>query len=131
MSSATRRPRVFLGSASENLSALEDVGKQLKRCASVVLWNDRSMRVPNEYFLETLRKMVPTFDFAVFHFGGVDRIKFRGKTLDAPRDNVIFEAGLFMATLGRNRTLVICPRVVDRPLKILTDLAGVATIALE
>lgn len=131
MSSVTELPRVFLGSASENLGTLEEVGNQLQTCASVVLWNDRSMRVPNEYFLETLRRMAPTFDFAVFHFGGVDRVKFRSKTLDAPRDNVIFEAGLFMATLGRKRTLVIWPRVVDRPLKILTDLAGLDLIPFE
>ena len=46
-----------------------------------------------------------------------------------PRDNVIFELGLFMGKLGRERTFIVRPR--SAVLKIPTDLAGVMTETYE
>ena len=40
----------------------------------------------------------------------------------APRDNVVFEMGLFMGTLGRNH--VICVRPENVELRILSDWKG-------
>jgi predicted nucleotide-binding protein len=40
----------------------------------------------------------------------------------APRDNVIFELGLFMGLLTRRRTFIALPRGVDQ--KLASDLKG-------
>ena len=45
------------------------------------------------------------------------------KSADAPRDNVLFELGLFMGRLGRSRTFVAYNK--DAGLKLPSDLAGV------
>ena len=43
------------------------------------------------------------------------------------RDNVLFELGLFMGKLGRERTFVVTEKSVRLP----TDLAGIATVNFE
>ena len=50
----------------------------------------------------------------------------RGAVTDAPRDNIIFELGLFMGVLGHSRTFLIYPRGID--IKIPTDLAGITLL---
>ena len=55
-------------------------------------------------------------------FGKDDTIISRGVDLFGPRDNVIFEHGLFCGRLGPHRALVV--RAKDRALKWLSDLSG-------
>jgi predicted nucleotide-binding protein len=47
----------------------------------------------------------------------------RGFAAVAPRDNIIFEAGLFTGTLGRARTFLVYCR--DTKISLPSDLAGV------
>ena len=56
-------------------------------------------------------------------------VEARGERKAAPRDNVIFELGLFMGALGRARSFIVRERGVD--LKIPTDLLGVTSIEYE
>jgi CRP/FNR family transcriptional regulator, cyclic AMP receptor protein len=44
----------------------------------------------------------------------------------SPRDNVIFELGLFMGALSRERTLVLVPKGMD--FKVPSDLLGMTHI---
>ncbi|XZE43915.1 TIR domain-containing protein [Pirellulaceae bacterium SH467] len=50
----------------------------------------------------------------------------RHEAYEAPRDNVIFELGLFMGRLDRNRSFIIKDQHAD--IKIPTDLLGVSPI---
>lgn len=73
--------------------------------------------------LESLAAELREADFAIFVMAPVDRTTLRGKRLDAIRDNVLFELGLFAGHLGRKRTFLVMPR--DRGgLRIPTDVLG-------
>ena len=123
------KPRVFIGSSAESLPELRIIQKVLSSFAVVVPWTDESLKRIGGFFLQSLLEHAPTFDFAIFVFGGHDIITSRGVIQPAARDNVIFEAGLFMAHLGAERTPVIAPRNIN--LKVLTDFAGLVLADYE
>jgi len=60
--------------------------------------------------IESLVTSLPDFDFAILVLTSDDITTIRGESQQTPRDNVIFELGLFMGALGRNRTFLLCNR---------------------
>ena len=73
--------------------------------------------------------LVSVADFALFVFGPDDKISHRHDDYMVPRDNVIFEMGLFIGRLGRERVFMVKDADVD--LKIPTDLLGVNPITYK
>ena len=73
-----------------------------------------------------LETEIHTTDFGVLVFTPDDKIESRSETQSGPRDNVIFELGLLIGSLGRNRTFVAHPRGKD--INIPTDLIGTKRI---
>jgi CRP/FNR family cyclic AMP-dependent transcriptional regulator len=78
------------------------------------------------YTLETLESEVDQADFAIAIAHGDDIAEIREKKWPVPRDNVIFELGLFMGRLGRARAILMEPR--EDKVKLPSDIAGVTTI---
>jgi hypothetical protein len=67
------------------------------------------------------------FDFAVMVISGDDLLESREQNYNSPRDNVLFELGLFMGRIGRERTFVLHE---DNPkLKLPSDLAGITRVS--
>jgi CRP/FNR family cyclic AMP-dependent transcriptional regulator len=62
-------------------------------------------------------------------FSPDDRVFSREVESNAPRDNIIFELGLGIGALGRERSFIVRPRGAD--LKIPTDLLGVTPLTYE
>jgi hypothetical protein len=63
------------------------------------------------------------FEFAVLVVTPDDVRERRGEVAEIPRDNVVFEIGLFIGRFGRERTFIVCdPASVTLP----TDLIGIA-----
>jgi CRP/FNR family transcriptional regulator, cyclic AMP receptor protein len=125
---ANVRPILFIGSSVEGL----DLARELATCmqhdtVSVLPWNTKSVFGPSQIPIDELIKHVEEADFALFVFGPDDRVQSRGNDHAAPRDNVIFEMGLFMGRLGRERVFMVKDEQVD--LKIPSDLTGVTPIA--
>ena len=83
------------------------------------------MFVPGQTSIENLVAALSRFDFAVLILTPDDLLQYRSTEVFGPRDNVIFELGLFMGRLGRDRTFIL--QQSGSGLKIPTDLSGVTT----
>lgn len=114
------RSSVFVGSSVEGLPMVEAIVVNLERTCEVVPWT--TLFGPSEYTIEALEANLDGFDFAILVLTADDIVESRGALLNAPRDNVLVELGLFMGKLGRRRTMIITDRSID--LKLPTDLAG-------
>jgi hypothetical protein len=111
---------VFVGSASETRGIVDALESELRDMAIIDRWDVDVFR-PGHFTLEELTREVEQVDFAIFVLGREDATESRGGKTPSPRDNVIFEAGLFTAILGRERTFY----VVDKEgTKIPSDWAG-------
>jgi hypothetical protein len=121
------KPSVFVGSSSEGLDFARAVRHGLAADAEVTLWNEEFFSLGST-FIETLVSSLSRFDFAVLLLTPDDEMESRDREGLAPRDNVIFELGLFMGHLGRSRTFMVHE---SGGVKIPTDLAGVMSAPLE
>ena len=72
--------------------------------------------------LENLLAAVKRVDYAVLVLSQDDVVSKRGEMVVSPRDNVLFELGLFIGALGREKTAMVYCR--DDPPDLPTDLLG-------
>src|SRR6185369_10594120 len=94
------RPVLFVGSSTERHEIEKELEALLVRSCEVELWS-KDVFVPSQGALESLVQALERFDFAVLVLSPDDLVIKRGKAADAPRDNVLFELGLFMGGIGR------------------------------
>ena len=118
-------PNIFIASSSEGLNIVNAVqtGLLQKMDHKIVLkpWT-REFDLSKTY-IESLEKQSGEIDFALIVMTPDDITTSRKLKKPAPRDNVVFELGLFMGTLGRERCFIIHE---DLPtLKLPTDLLGI------
>jgi CRP/FNR family cyclic AMP-dependent transcriptional regulator len=117
------QPVIFVGSSKESKAVAQEIQSCFRHDDFVVRpWTNEGVFVASNYTMEDLEQQVRTADFAVMVFGPDDKVLSRGEESDAPRDNVIFELGLFMGALTRQRTFIVRPRGAD--LKVPSDLLG-------
>lgn len=124
------KPRVFLGSSTQQSKLLTAIARGLDEIADVAAWTD--VFNPGVSTLDRLVELTRDVDFAVFVFGQDDWTS-KGSAPDpgsgqaAPRDNVVFEAGLFGGALGMRRTFILHARGAKLP----TDLLGITSIRYD
>jgi len=119
------KTRVFIISSREAIDIARMVQDALHRDFTVELWTDDVFKIAS-YTLVDLESKVEEADFAIAIAHGDDITESREDIWPAPRDNVIFELGLFMGRLGRERAILMEPR--DEKLKLPSDYAGVQTV---
>lgn len=117
------KPRIFIGSSSEGLPTAQFVKKSLKKDFDCVIWNDGPVFGLGLSYLDSLLKAGSMFDFGILVATKDDKTKSRDKGFDSPRDNVIFEYGLFMGRLGKFRTLILR----EEGAKLPSDIEGIHT----
>ena len=117
------RPCVFIGSSGEGLEIARKVRSQITDLAEVTMWNEGPFGL-SEGFLDSLVRAAHRFDFAILVLTRDDLLTSRGETVQVPRDNVLFECGLFIGRLGAGRTFLVYD--MDNPPKLPTDLAGIS-----
>jgi len=118
-----RKPRVFVGSSIEGLEVAQALQSGLEHDFSVEIWNQNVVFSLGTATIEALEAAVKEYDFALFVFTADDLIRKRNREAYAPRDNVIFEAGLFIGRITRLRAFIVRPRDVD--IQIPSDLNSV------
>ena len=124
------KPSVFVGSSSEGLEFARAARALLSKDSEVTLWNEGFFSLGST-FIETLINALPRYDFAILVLTPDDLVINTSRKVEefGPRDNVLFELGLFMGRLGRSRTFVL--HQADAKVKIPTDLSGMTTATYE
>lgn len=123
---AREKIRVFIISSAEALPIAREIQNAFEHDPfTTVVWTDGVFRVAN-YTLQSLEEEVDQSDFAIAIAHHDDITSSRGLDWPTARDNVIFELGLFMGRLGRQRAILMEPR--DEKIKLPSDMAGVTTV---
>lgn len=120
------QPVLFVGCSTESLPLANEIVFGVKHDGlEVVVWPN-GVFGPSGTAFESLEAMAQRSDVAAFVISPDDTVISRGREEAAPRDNVIFELGLFMGQLARERVFLI--REHKRDVKIPTDLLGLTPI---
>jgi CRP/FNR family cyclic AMP-dependent transcriptional regulator len=120
-------PIVFVGSSSESRPIVEAIHLELAHDPFIVQpWTSPGVFQASHFPIEDLMRRLEESDFAVLVIGPDDKVTSRGRRFLAPRDNVIFELGLFMGVLERERTFIVHEAGME--LKIPSDILGLGTI---
>lgn len=122
------RPSVFVGSSSEGLKIAKAVQVLLDQTCEVELWTQGVFGL-TQGTLESLLMAVSRFDFSILVLTADDLSVSRGQEKNVARDNVLFELGLFMGALGRDRTFMLFDR--SNPPALPSDLAGITATTFE
>lgn len=122
-------PSVFIGSSAESLDVALAINKSLtNKRFEPRIWSDGVFQC-SRATIEDLIATTKQADFAVLVLAADDVTISRGKRKAAPRDNTIFELGLFMGALSRDRTYIVAPKPLD--IKIPTDLFGISLLTYK
>lgn len=122
-----QKPRIFVASAVESLDVANAVNLNLDHDAEVTVWKD-GFKISTDN-IGSLLDRARASDFAVFIFTPDDVTTIRRQEKLVVRDNVLFELGLFVGSLGKERCFIVKPRGVD--LHIPTDLLGLTPADYE
>lgn len=120
------RVRLFIISSVEALPIARAIQTAFEHDQfNVVIWTDGVFKVAS-YTLQSIEDEIDKSDFAIAIAHADDLTTVRGSAWPTPRDNVIFELGLFMGRLGRARAVLMEPR--EEKVKLPSDLTGITTI---
>ena len=123
------KPRIFLGSSGKQEKLLQALTRGLEDVAHVEPWTTSFN--PGTTTLERLLELTREVDFAAFVFAQDDWTTNSplpstppGSGQASPRDNVVFEAGLFGGVLGMRRTFILHASGSKLP----SDLLGLTSV---
>jgi hypothetical protein len=123
------KPRIFLGSSGKQRKLVQALTRGLEDVAHVEPWTTSFN--PGTTTLERLLELTHEVDFAAFVFARDDWTTNSQPPSDptgsgqaSPRDNVVFEAGLFGGALGMRRTFILHASGAKLP----SDLLGLTCV---
>jgi predicted nucleotide-binding protein with TIR-like domain len=126
------KPRIFLGSSGKQEKLLQALTRGLEDVVHVQPWTTSFN--PGTTTLERLLELTREVDFAAFVFAQDDWTTNSPPASPqpesgqaSPRDNVVFEAGLFGGVLGMRRTFILHARGSKLP----SDLLGLTCVRYE
>jgi hypothetical protein len=121
------KPRIFLGSSGKQAKLLQAIARGLEEVADVEAWTTTFN--PGRSTLDRLVELSQQVDFAAFVFAQDDWTATDASQSGepSPRDNVVFEAGLFGGALGIRRTFILQARGSKLP----SDLLGLTSVRYD
>ena len=125
--SRMNKPRIFLGSSGKQAKLLQAITRGLEDIADVEPWSTTFN--PGRSTLDRLVELSQEVDFAAFVFAQDDWTTTDASQsgLASPRDNVVFEAGLFGGALGIRRTFILHANGSKLP----SDLLGLTAVRYD
>lgn len=115
------RPRIFIGSSGKSKQYAEAIHSSLEEVAECTPWTQGAFDLDSST-LGGLIENLQDSDFGVFVFAADDTADIKGSLLNIPRDNVVYEAGLFSGYLAPERCFIVLPRSTS--VHLPTDLSG-------
>lgn len=122
-------PHAFIISSSKGQDIAEAIERILNRDKTVHAGTWLKEFKPTEGFMESLRRAALQYDFGIAVITPDDVTIIDRKTgkvhATEPRDNVVFELGLFSAALGSKFVIAVAVTVDGTAPSLPTDLAGI------
>lgn len=120
-------PKMFIGSSTEGKPVVRQIVEVFSDLAACIPWNIAPEFKSSGSFatFNALCDAARGYDFALFVLTSDDILNHRNEQYSCPRDNVIFEMGLFIGAIGPDRVFACVQDTSDQGMKIPSDLLGV------
>jgi hypothetical protein len=125
----TMKPSIFVGSSGQALPVARAVQSVFARDADVTLWTQGVFPL-SSLLVHQLLEATRRHDYAIFVLADDDLAIVRGEVQRITRDNVLFELGIFMATVGLERTFLMVSSAAP-DFRLPTDLAGITVTSYD
>lgn len=123
------KPSIFLGSSGQALSVARAVQAVLARDADVTLWTQGLFPL-SSVTVQQLLRATRSHDYAIFVLADDDLAIIKGEIHKITRDNVLFELGMSIATVGLERTFLLVS-TASPDFHLPTDLAGITVAGYD
>jgi hypothetical protein len=115
-------PRVFVASSTASAPLAHRLADRLKPDVAADVWD--TLFKPGDNTLDNLLLFSSLYEFGIFVLSADDLTTTKDVQRYEPRDNVIFELGIFMGAVGRSRAFAVVVDGGSGDIKLPTDLAG-------
>jgi hypothetical protein len=119
------RKRLFIASSSEGLDVAYAIQTNLENYLEVTVWPQGAFTL-SKTAIESLVEEAKRYDGAAFVFTPDDETVVRERRVPSVRDNVVFELGLFIGSIGRDVCFIVKPRSFSNT-EFPTDLLGITS----
>jgi predicted nucleotide-binding protein len=113
------KPHIFIGSSNESKHIAEQIEEDLSDIAHCKIWY-KQFNLGNSAYEDLVSKL-SLYDYGILVASSDDTSTSRGIVKPAPRDNILFEFGLFAGRFGRQRSFLMA----ESGVRIPSDLNGI------
>lgn len=125
------KKKLFIGSSSEgsDIAVLlkKEIESEMGDWLECIVWNSGEIFELNKSALDSLIQASRKYDYGILVATKDDITKSRGVESHVPRDNVMFEMGMFLGSLGLMRAFLF----VEKHSKLPTDYNGITVPYFE